>query len=94
MTLALPKVASRIMGGSLFFANKRESSSHISPFCYKYYDIIFTGEKPLTNFYNVICIKIICLFNLVENGFFGIAFVDAITHAVAFSVAPEKVFRW
>jgi len=94
MTLALPRVASGIMGGSLFLANKREASSHSSLF-WVINITVFTGEKTVTDFYNVICIQIVYLLNLVEDGFFGIAFVDALTHAFAFLIAPEKVFlRW
>jgi hypothetical protein len=36
---------------------------------HEYYDIVFMSEKTVTDFDYVISIKIICLINLIENGF-------------------------
>jgi len=91
MTLALPRVASRIMGGFLFLATN-VNRCHMIPrynLSYKYYDIVFTGKKTVTD--NV-ALKSYAWSILSKMGSSESLFVVALTLAIAFSVVPEKLF--
>jgi len=98
MTLALPKVACFIARTLLSLANRCEPSLHDSPSWVLLlglwtYNVIFWCKESVADFDCVVYVRIVYLFDFIEVGFLGNAFIFTI--AIIFCIAFLKAFcKW